>query len=143
MKRALFSVLVLLLFCLGGCGTKYSTLLTDPANPQKYGFAAPKTELLEEARTALAKVVPGQSITPFQQGQNFGLSATSHLLLDFYTHHVLFIPVRGTDKDGNESDAYAFEVYGSGTYPGGSKDAAITNALLHSLESKYPKVIVK
>ena len=140
-KYAVGLLCVLLLLC--GCGSKYTTLMPDPATGKKWAYQADREELLSLARQILNEVHTGGEITSIEEKGGFGLRRVSTVAIEFYTHNVLFLPVKGKTVAGETVDAYAFDVYGGGSYPGGSINEAIASDLIKALDAKYPRVTVE
>jgi hypothetical protein len=62
-----------------------------------------------------ATEMPKQSVDDVVEGKYRGYEADARFALDWTTHRVLVIPVRGVDRDGREVRGYRYDIHSSGS----------------------------
>lgn len=73
----------------------------------------------QEAFTTILDIyaveLPKQSVDDVVEGNHRGYSADARFGPDWTTHRVLVIPVKGTDKSGQEVRGYRYDIHSSGS----------------------------
>lgn len=142
MKRALL-VLVMAMVVMG-CSTKFSTLEPGEQGSGQTAYHAGIDSLMKDLHLSMIRTFPGRNLTLIDAEGVKGYSTWTRFVLDTYTQQAFFIPVKGIDAEGNEVDAYAFEVSGEGSSGSGrSKNVTLWETTKKMLDGKYPTVVVK
>lgn len=137
-------IVALMIASILGCSTKYSSLDEKNNDGRKIAYIATKQDLMNDAELGMIRAFPGRTLTKIDGEKAFGFSTWTRVLLDTFSQQIVFFQVKGINDAGEEVDAYAFEISGSGTSgTGAMRNKKFAKEIRALLDSKYKAVTAK